>query len=50
LYVDNEFVGGCDIVISMHQNGELAKLLDEKKVLAPSDTTDEPPQRPDLKA
>ncbi|CRK17227.1 hypothetical protein BN1723_002386 [Verticillium longisporum] len=34
LYVDKEFVGGCDIVVSMHQNGDLAKLLEEKKVLA----------------
>ncbi|KAK1715670.1 glutaredoxin [Colletotrichum lupini] len=34
LYVDKEFVGGCDILVSMHQNGELAKLLEEKKVLA----------------
>ncbi|OAA68460.1 monothiol glutaredoxin-mitochondrial precursor [Niveomyces insectorum RCEF 264] len=33
LYVDNEFVGGCDILIAMHQSGELAKLFDEKKVL-----------------
>ncbi len=36
LYVDKEFVGGCDILVSMHQNGELAKLLEEKKVLAPA--------------
>ncbi|KAK4168000.1 monothiol glutaredoxin-5, mitochondrial [Cladorrhinum sp. PSN259] len=34
LYIDKEFVGGCDIVVSMHQSGELAKLLEEKKVLA----------------
>lgn len=34
LYVDREFVGGCDILVSMHQNGELAKLLEEKRVLA----------------
>ncbi|KAM7218965.1 monothiol glutaredoxin [Rhypophila decipiens] len=34
LYIDKEFVGGCDIIVSMHQNGELAKLLDEKGVLA----------------
>ncbi|KAK0674146.1 putative monothiol glutaredoxin-5, mitochondrial precursor [Cercophora samala] len=34
LYIDKEFVGGCDIIISMHQSGELAKLLEEKKVLA----------------
>ncbi|KAM3072952.1 monothiol glutaredoxin grx5 [Clarireedia jacksonii] len=33
LYVDKEFVGGCDILVAMHQNGELAKLLEEKKVL-----------------
>ncbi|KAK0635744.1 thioredoxin-like protein [Bombardia bombarda] len=34
LYVDKEFIGGCDIIVSMHQSGELAKLLEEKKVLA----------------
>ncbi|KAK1760507.1 monothiol glutaredoxin-5, mitochondrial [Echria macrotheca] len=33
LYIDKEFVGGCDIIVSMHQSGELAKLLDEKRVL-----------------
>ncbi|TEA20547.1 Monothiol glutaredoxin-5 [Colletotrichum sidae] len=33
LYVEKEFIGGCDILVSMHQNGELAKLLEEKKVL-----------------
>jgi glutaredoxin-related protein len=33
LYVDKEFIGGCDILMSMHQNGELAKLLEEKGVL-----------------
>lgn len=27
LYIDKEFVGGCDIVIEMFQNGELEKLL-----------------------
>ena len=27
LYVKGEFVGGCDIVIEMHENGELADLL-----------------------
>ena len=34
LYVDKEFVGGCDILLSMHQDGSLAKLLEEKHVLA----------------
>jgi monothiol glutaredoxin len=33
LYVDKEFVGGCDILVSMHQNGELAKMLEEKKLI-----------------
>ncbi|KAL1983557.1 hypothetical protein VTN96DRAFT_10217 [Rasamsonia emersonii] len=33
LYVDKEFIGGCDILMSMHQSGELAKLLEEKGVL-----------------
>jgi monothiol glutaredoxin len=37
LYVDKEFVGGCDIIMSMHQNGELAKLLEDKGVLVPAE-------------
>jgi monothiol glutaredoxin len=35
--VDKEFVGGCDILVSMHQDGGLAKLLEEKKVLVPAE-------------
>ena len=27
LFVDGELVGGCDIVVEMHQTGELQKLL-----------------------
>ena len=27
LYIDGEFVGGCDIVTEMYLNGELEKLL-----------------------
>mmetsp|Transcript_45395 Transcript_45395/g.84690 ORF Transcript_45395/g.84690 Transcript_45395/m.84690 type:complete len:169 (-) Transcript_45395:99-605(-) len=27
LYVDAEFIGGCDIVMQMHKEGELAKIL-----------------------
>ena len=37
LYINQEFVGGCDILISMHQNGELANLLEEKGVLVEAD-------------
>jgi len=33
LYVNSEFVGGTDIMMSMHQDGSLAKLLEEKDVL-----------------
>ena len=32
LYVKNEFVGGCDIVKEMFESGELAKLLEDKKI------------------
>lgn len=28
LYIDGKFVGGCDIMIDLHQNGELQKLVD----------------------
>jgi len=35
LYVNKEFIGGCDILVSMHQNGQLAELLDKEGVLAP---------------
>ncbi len=27
LYIDGEFVGGCDIVTELHSNGDLAKLI-----------------------
>lgn len=29
IYVDGEFVGGCDILIEMHNRGELKPMLDE---------------------
>lgn len=32
LYVKGEFIGGCDIVREMYQNGELQSLLKEKGV------------------
>jgi monothiol glutaredoxin len=32
LYVKGEFVGGCDIVREMYQNGELQQLLSEKGI------------------
>ena len=33
LYIKNEFIGGSDIVKEMFENGELKKLLDEKKLI-----------------
>ena len=32
LYVKKEFVGGCDIVKEMYENGELKALLDNKGI------------------
>ena len=32
LYVKKEFVGGCDIVKEMFENGELKKLFEDKKL------------------
>ena len=32
LYIKKEFVGGCDIVKEMYENGELKKLLENKKI------------------
>ena len=31
LYIKKEFVGGCDIVKEMYENGELNKVLEDKK-------------------
>jgi monothiol glutaredoxin len=32
LYIKKEFVGGCDIVKEMYENGELIKLLENKGI------------------
>jgi monothiol glutaredoxin len=32
LYVKKEFIGGCDIIKEMYENGELAKLLETKGI------------------
>jgi monothiol glutaredoxin len=32
LYVNGEFVGGCDIMIEMYQSGELKKVLEKTTV------------------
>ena len=32
LYIKKEFIGGCDIIKEMYENGELKKILEEKKI------------------
>ena len=32
LYIKKEFIGGCDIIKEMFESGELAKLLESKKI------------------
>lgn len=36
LFVKGSFLGGCDIVLEMHQNGQLRDLLLKERILAPS--------------
>ena len=33
LYVKEKFIGGCDIIKEMYENGELKTLLKEKKII-----------------
>ncbi|SCU91643.1 LAMI_0E06700g1_1 [Lachancea mirantina] len=37
LFIKKDFVGGCDIVMSMAQTGELTKLLEDADALVPED-------------
>ena len=32
VYIKGDFVGGCDIVKEMYENGELKKILEDKKI------------------
>ena len=32
LYINQEFIGGCDIVKEIYENGELKKLFDTKNI------------------
>ena len=32
LYIKKEFIGGCDIVKEMYENGELKKILEDKNI------------------
>tara|TARA_B100000700_G_scaffold51106_1_gene54364 strand:+ start:863 stop:1180 length:318 start_codon:yes stop_codon:yes gene_type:complete len=33
LYINEEFIGGCDIVKELFDSGELKKVLEEKKII-----------------
>ena len=33
LYINKEFIGGCDIIKEMFEKGDLQKLLKEKKII-----------------
>ena len=33
LYVQNQFVGGCDIIMDMHESGDLIKLLKQAEII-----------------
>ena len=32
LYIKKEFIGGCDIIKEMYENGELKKVFDDKGI------------------
>lgn len=39
IFVEGEFVGGCDIVVEMYRKGELQKMLDlDQQAAAPSES------------
>ncbi|KAI0676014.1 glutaredoxin [Trametes maxima] len=44
LYVQGEFVGGCDILLNMHQSGELDDLLVKAGVVPPEEPQETPSQ------
>ena len=43
VYVKGDFVGGCDIMMEMHKNGELERLLKEKGILSNTENDDNTP-------
>ncbi|KIJ61816.1 hypothetical protein HYDPIDRAFT_115274 [Hydnomerulius pinastri MD-312] len=42
IYVNGEFVGGCDILLGMHTSGELASLLEQHNVIPKTEPSSEP--------
>lgn len=48
IFISGEFVGGCDILLQMHQNGELIDTLQEKAGIK-SALADIDPPKPEKK-
>ncbi|KAF5342965.1 hypothetical protein D9758_013704 [Tetrapyrgos nigripes] len=42
LYVNGEFIGGCDILLGMHQSGELEDLLVKNDIIPKEQSSDAP--------
>ncbi|PWA03236.1 hypothetical protein BB558_000580 [Smittium angustum] len=38
VYINGEFVGGCDILIEMHKSGELEQMLIKEGIVEPEKT------------
>ncbi|CAI5756654.1 unnamed protein product [Candida verbasci] len=49
LYINGEFVGGCDIITGMVKDGELGDFLEKSDVLIPEETSDEQPNSANVK-
>lgn len=41
LYINKEFVGGCDILMSMHQSGDLAQMLEDNNLLVKAEEAEQ---------
>lgn len=37
VYIKGEFVGGCDILLNMHQSGDLEDLLVKNEIILPEE-------------
>jgi len=39
IYLKGEFLGGCDIILGIHQSGELTKMLQDSDIVPKSKST-----------
>ncbi|KAF5316420.1 hypothetical protein D9619_006536 [Psilocybe cf. subviscida] len=46
IYVNGEFIGGCDILIGMHQSGELETLLENNEIIPKIETAEAAEETP----